>query len=418
MADINSQLPVRLYDGTNSVAILNTGSNDSLAVAIVDGSGNQITSFGGGTQYATNVAYADGNTGTLAVTVRDDALSALTEADGDFSTLRVDSTGALWVNLTDSTFAVTNAGTFVVQENGAALTALQLIDDAVYVDDADWTNDTSKHLLVGGLYQSTPQTVTDGDVAPFNITANGALHTAVQGTVAVTQSGTWDEVGINDSGNSITVDNGGTFAVQVDGAALTALQLIDNTIFVDDAAYTVGTSSVSVIGGVATSDTVDSGDAGALAIDTSRNLKVIAAANSGVDIGDVTINNTAATAIPVYLTGGAVSGTEVIDYATDDVVAAAGTTNHDYTVTGTTFLLKQFQASASGRIKVELKTGPVGTLVSRGVWFNSSSNPNVEFTFAQALEVPVTTTGTVRLTITNLDNATMDIYSTIIGNDV
>jgi hypothetical protein len=38
--------------------------------------------------------------------------------------------------------------------------------------------------------------------------------TVVTGTVAVTQSGTWDEVGINDSGNSITVDNGGTFAVQ------------------------------------------------------------------------------------------------------------------------------------------------------------------------------------------------------------
>ena len=31
--------------------------------------------------------------------------------------------------------------------------------------------------------------------------------TTVTGTVAVTQSGTWDEVGINDSGNSITVDN-------------------------------------------------------------------------------------------------------------------------------------------------------------------------------------------------------------------
>lgn len=36
----------------------------------------------------------------------------------------------------------------------------------------------------------------------------------VADTVAVTQSGTWDEVGINDSGNSITVDNNGTFAVQ------------------------------------------------------------------------------------------------------------------------------------------------------------------------------------------------------------
>ena len=79
-----------------------------------------------------------------------------------------------------ATRAVTNAGTFVVQENGSALTALQLIDDAVYVDDADWTGDSSKHLLVGGVYQSTPQTVTDGDVAPFEIDVNGNLKSVIE----------------------------------------------------------------------------------------------------------------------------------------------------------------------------------------------------------------------------------------------
>lgn len=94
--------------------------------------------------------------------------------------------------LTVAAHAVTNAGTFAVQEDGDALTALQLIDDVVYVDDADWTDSTNKHVLVGGLYQSTPQTVTDGDVAPFNITANGALHVAEQGTVTVDATGQGD----------------------------------------------------------------------------------------------------------------------------------------------------------------------------------------------------------------------------------
>ena len=37
-----------------------------------------------------------------------------------------------------------------------------------------------------------------------SLTVDGTV--AVSGTVAVTQSGAWDEVGINDSGNSITVD--------------------------------------------------------------------------------------------------------------------------------------------------------------------------------------------------------------------
>lgn len=90
-----------------------------------------------------------------------------------------------------------NAGTFVVQVDGSALTSLQLIDDIVYVDDADWTALSSKHALTGGIYQSTPGTITDGDTGPFRITANGALHIA-------------------DGGGSITVDNGGTFAVQAD----------------------------------------------------------------------------------------------------------------------------------------------------------------------------------------------------------
>jgi hypothetical protein len=50
-------------------------------------------------------------------------------------TLRaVSASKPLPVNFTNTTVAVTNAGTFVVQENGAALTSLQLIDDAIGAD--------------------------------------------------------------------------------------------------------------------------------------------------------------------------------------------------------------------------------------------------------------------------------------------
>lgn len=84
---VDSNIKATVKDLTNS---------NPLTTAIVDSNGDQISSFGGGTQYATNAAYADGNTGTLALSVRDDALSTLTEADGDYSTLRVTSTGRLW----------------------------------------------------------------------------------------------------------------------------------------------------------------------------------------------------------------------------------------------------------------------------------------------------------------------------------
>jgi hypothetical protein len=58
----------------------------------------------------------------------------------------------------------------------------------------------------------------------------------------------------------------GTFVTQVDGAALTALQLIDDSVFADDGAFTVGTSKVTVAGGVAVAhgsapDAADAGDA-------------------------------------------------------------------------------------------------------------------------------------------------------------
>ena len=91
----------------------------------------------------------------------------------------------------------------------------------------------------------------------------GTEATALRVTIASDSTGV---VSIDDNGAALTVDNGGTFATQVDGAALTALQLIDNPVFVDDAAYTVGTSSVMVSGGVAVAhgsapDAADAGDA-------------------------------------------------------------------------------------------------------------------------------------------------------------
>lgn len=135
----------------------------------------------------------------------------LTTIAGDTTAIEAAVEGTLTVG----SHAVTNAGTFAVQEDGAALTALQLVDDIVYVDDADWVDGTSKHALVGGLYQSSPQTVTDGDVAPFNITANGALHVAQQGVVTV-------DLGAN---NDVTVT--GTVTANLgatDTAALAAIE--------------------------------------------------------------------------------------------------------------------------------------------------------------------------------------------------
>lgn len=128
------------------------------------------------------------------------------------------------------------------------------------------------------------------------------------------------------------VTNAGTFATQVDGDALTALQLIDDAVHVDDAAFTLGTSKGVMAMGFAGTQSVDANDAAALACDTDGALHISDGGNSITVDGSVTANagtnlNTSALALEtggnLATLAGAVSGTEV----QVDVVAAlpAGT---------------------------------------------------------------------------------------------
>lgn len=80
---------------------------------------------------------------------------------------------------------------------------------------------------------------------------------------------------------SHAVTNAGTFATQVDGSALTALQLIDDPVLADDAAFTLSTSKGNVMAGVAVNtDGTDptavsaEGDAAAVRTDVNRILLV------------------------------------------------------------------------------------------------------------------------------------------------
>lgn len=123
------------------------------------------------------------------------------------------------------TLASDSTGVVSVDDNGGALT----VDGTVAVTNADIGT-------IAGAVAGTEMQVDIVGALPAGTNAIGTLAansgvdigdvTVNNATIAVTQSGTWDEVGINDSGNSITVDNGGTFAVQAastvaDGANVT-----------------------------------------------------------------------------------------------------------------------------------------------------------------------------------------------------
>lgn len=199
-----------------------------------------------------------------------------------------------------------------------------------------------------------------------SVTATVA-STTVTGTVAVTQSGTWDEVGINDSGNSITVDDGagsltvdgsvtavsgtaanlkaevvgtGTFAVQADTELTTA--------DLDTGAGTDTRAVVGIVGSKSGGGELIPGDiTNGLDVDVTRLPALVAgtaaigklAANDGVDIGDVTINNS---------TGG--SAVNVQDGGNSLTV--------DYATTGS--------GTATGALRVELANNGTGVLATVG----------------------------------------------------
>lgn len=81
--------------------------------------------------------------------------------------------------------AVAGAGTvgtgvqrMTLASDDPAVVACQLIDDAIYADDADFVDGTSKFALVGGVYQTTAQSITDGDVGPVQVDVRGAVVTS------------------------------------------------------------------------------------------------------------------------------------------------------------------------------------------------------------------------------------------------
>ena len=212
--------------------------------------------------------------------------------------------------------AVTNAGTFAVQAteaDGANTTLGAKTDAKSTATDATAVSAMSVLKQISASVQAPPtQAVTftgSTDVATQttlalikaktdNIPAQGQALAAASVPVVLTAAQlttlTPPAQGLTDTQLRATavpvsvatipshaVTNAGTFVTQVDGAALTALQLIDDTVFADDAAFTLGTSKGTAIEGVSVAmDGTDptavsaEGDAAALRSDPNRILLV------------------------------------------------------------------------------------------------------------------------------------------------
>ena len=172
-------------------------------------------------------------------------------------------------------------------DQGAAGGAESLVDStnplytqlrSEQVDDAAFTPATSRVAMAGATFDdATPDSVDEGDGGALRMSARRELYSQIRDAAG-------NERGANvNASNQLAVagpvTNAGTFAVQVDGSALTALQLIDDTVFSDDAAFTVGTSKVNATGFLAdetATDSVDEGDIGAARMTLDRKVQVSA----------------------------------------------------------------------------------------------------------------------------------------------
>ena len=182
-------LPVALSDTDNAVL-----DNIQTAVELIDnavsGAGFNITQLGGAAvpigagveatsvrvtiaTDSTGVVSIDDNGGSLTV---DGTVTANLSATDNAVLDSIDA--AVNGTLTVGSHAVTNAGTFAVQEDGAALTALQLIDDPVFADDAAFTLASSKVMMSGAIRDDSLTTLTaiEGDAVPLRVSSTGALH--------------------------------------------------------------------------------------------------------------------------------------------------------------------------------------------------------------------------------------------------
>lgn len=269
----------------------------------------------------TIIGHVDGIEGLLTTIDSDTSTLAVVGGGVELTALRVtlasDSTGVLSVD--DNGGSLTVDGTFwqATQPISAASLPLPTGASTAAKQPALGTAGTASAdvITIQGIASMTAVKV-DGSGVTQPVSGTVAVTNASLTTIAGAVSGTEMQVDVltmpTVTVNAHAVTNAGTFAVQVDGAALTALQLIDNLVLAEDAAHVTADPGIQMLAvRKATPANVSDTDgdyeplqisAGRLwastVIDTALPAGTNAigklAANSGVDIGDVDVLSIAA----------------------------------------------------------------------------------------------------------------------------
>ena len=327
-------------------------------------------------------------------------------------------TNPIYTQLTDGTNAVTVTGSSLnVNITGGSSSIAQFAEDAAHV-----SGDLGIEVLAVRQDSLASSVSADGDYGTLKLDSIGRLWVNVNNTVAVTGTVTANAgTGTFTVAGTVTANAGtGNFTVvQATGsnlhAVLDAGSAVIGHVITDSGSTTAVTGNVTVVQPTGTNlhTVIDSGTVTVTA--TALDIRTITKATDSIQVSANSSVNSASNPIFVQVTNGIISG-EVNDFNTGAAVAAAGTSNHDYTVV-TAMKLKSIICSASGKCKFTVQVGPVASLVTKAVAFVTPTDPTVELFFDPPIEVPTTSTGTVRVIRTNRENQAQDVYSTIIGLD-
>lgn len=350
------------------------------------------------------------------------SLPVRTEANGDVAAKLVDGT------ITSQTLAIDASGLIGAKAYDGAGTALtsqanggqRALDVGIDVAGVQIDPRQIRALTAGDSVTAVQGTSpwigkdqSDGPVAPGTVASFSSLAGGQFNTVLPTVTNTQQV--------ALQVDSSGRIIISpLTSASTITVSNLPTT--VDTNYGTVGSSTIRTAAQIGNATGAADFNAGATGAQTLR-----VTGNQGTP-------NTAGNAWPTYLTIGGVAngptnpifvsssdvaGVSIDNYNTDSALAANASNNHDYTVTAAkTFYTKQFWASGSGKLKVEVQyetAAASGIFNSFWVGFNSTANPNIL--------IPVPTSKTqvtgarLRIIRTNLDKQSQDVYSTISGTE-
>lgn len=384
-------------------------------VAIEDGAGGQITSFGGGTQYTEDAAAAANPVGTASILVRTDTPATQVDTDGDNIAQRGTNYGAAYVQL------VTSAGAYIDSVGGGT----------EYTEDVATANPiVGKAIMIERDDVLSAVTPIEGDNIGLRGTAEGALWTQDFNSDAILADTTAIKTAVEIldnaiSGNEMQVDvltmptvtvtatnldvqsGGADLATTTQaGAIQTAVEIIDNAIHVDDAAFTLGTHSGVMMMGFAGTQSVNANDAGAIAMETDGAIHIHDGGNTITVDGTVAVTGVSTLAEQQTQTthlstiAGDTTSIQTSVELIDDTVAVLGTATYleattkglvigavrrdaDTTLVDTTNEITALQVDANGYLKVEIFDGGGSHTVDAaagGLIIGDGTNPIVMLT--------------------------------------